>query len=61
MTILVQTKLQKSSAPFRPFFEKFTKSSAADFPGPTQLFSAPFVVCGRNFGPVATMVATIAP
>jgi hypothetical protein len=38
IAVLVQTKLQKSSAPFRPFFDKSAKNWAPDFPGPTQFF-----------------------
>jgi hypothetical protein len=39
----------------RPFFDKSGKSSAPDFPGPTKFFSALFELCGRNFGPLATL------
>jgi hypothetical protein len=42
-------------APFLPFFEKYAKSSASEFPGPTQFFSAPLVFCGRNFGPLTKL------
>jgi hypothetical protein len=39
ITVLVQTKLQKSSALFRTFFHKSAKNSVPDFPSPTRLFS----------------------
>jgi hypothetical protein len=59
VTVLVQTQTTKKfgpfSASFRLFFDKSAKSSAPDFPGPIQFFSAPFVFCGRNFGPLATL------
>jgi hypothetical protein len=36
--ILWKTRTKKSSAPFRPFFDKSDKSSAPDYPGPTKFF-----------------------
>jgi hypothetical protein len=41
---------------FGPFFDKSVKSSAPDFPGTTKYFSALFELCGRNFGPFATLI-----
>jgi hypothetical protein len=49
----------KSSAPFRPFFDKLGKSSALEFPGPTKFFSALLELCGRKFGPLATLDRTV--
>jgi hypothetical protein len=46
---------QKSSAPFRPFFGILKESSAAKFSGRTNFCRAPFELCGRNFGPLATL------
>jgi hypothetical protein len=40
--ILWKTRPKKSSAPFRPFFDKSGKSSAPDFPGLTK-FCSPFL------------------
>jgi hypothetical protein len=48
--------LQKSSAPFRPFFGKTEENSAANFSGRTDFYMAPFELCGRNFGPLATLL-----
>jgi hypothetical protein len=39
----------------RPLFDKSGKNSAPDFPGPIKFFSALFVLCGRTFGPLATL------
>jgi hypothetical protein len=41
--ILRNTRLEKSSAPFRPFFDKSGKSSAPDFPSPANFFFRPFL------------------
>jgi hypothetical protein len=49
---LVENKI---STPFRSFFDKSDKNSAPDFLGPTEFLSAPFVFCGRNSGPLATL------
>jgi hypothetical protein len=57
MSVLVQNQTRKKFGAFPAFFDKFFKSSATDFTGPTQLFSAPFVFCGRYFGPLATLVS----
>jgi hypothetical protein len=48
--------LQKSSAPFRPLFSKTKENSAANFSCRTDFYRAPFELCGRNFGPLATLV-----
>jgi hypothetical protein len=53
--------LQKSSAPFRPFFGIFEESSAANFSGRTNFCRAPFELCGRNFGPLATLCTECVP
>jgi hypothetical protein len=50
--------LQKSLAPFRPFFGIFKENSAANFSGRTNFCRAPFEFCGRNFGPLATLCKT---
>jgi hypothetical protein len=55
MTVLVQNQTTKKFGPFSALFYKSAESSALDFPGLTQFFSAPFVFCGRNFGPLATL------
>jgi hypothetical protein len=47
--------LQKSTAPFRPFFGTFKENSPANFSGCTNFCRAPFEFCGRNFGPLATL------
>jgi hypothetical protein len=52
MTVLVQNQTTKKLG---TFFDKSIKSSAPDFPGPTKFFSAPFVFCCRNVGPLATL------
>jgi hypothetical protein len=41
----------KSSAPFRSFFDKSSKSSTLDFPGSTQ-FVGPFCVLRPKFRPL---------
>jgi hypothetical protein len=52
----VKTKLQKSSAPFLPFFDKKSaENSAADFLGRCDFCGATFAFCGRNFGRLATL------
>jgi hypothetical protein len=43
---------------FGPFFGKFGKNSAASFAGPSGFLAATFGVCGRNFGPLATLLRT---
>jgi hypothetical protein len=43
---------KKDQPLFWPFFD--TKSSAPDFPGPTQFCFSPFALRGRNLGPLAT-------
>jgi hypothetical protein len=43
----------------QPFFLKSAKNSAPNFHGPTQFFSAPFAVGGRNFGPLVTLPLSI--
>jgi hypothetical protein len=47
----MKTRLEK----VRPFFEKSGKISAPDFPGPANFFWALFVLCGGNFGSLATL------
>jgi hypothetical protein len=54
----MNNRLQKSSAPFRPFFGIFKENSAANFSGRTNFCRAPFEFCGRNFGPLATLIHT---
>jgi hypothetical protein len=55
----MNNQLQKSAAPFRPFFGIFKENSAANFSGRTNFCRAPFEFCGRNFGPLATLLKTI--
>jgi hypothetical protein len=45
------SNLQKSSAPFRPFFGKSDKNSTTKLSGRRKFYSAPFVFCG----PLATL------
>jgi hypothetical protein len=62
MTVLAaNTNYIKVRSPFRPFFNKSAKSSASNFPVLAQFFSASFVFCGRNFGPLATLVSAARP
>jgi hypothetical protein len=53
----MKNRLQKSSAPFRPFFGLFKENSAANFSGGTNFCRAPSEFCSRNFGPLATLSA----
>ncbi len=48
------TKLFQNSAFFRPFLWKFFDNSAADLSGQSLFYSAPFELCGRKFGQLAT-------
>jgi hypothetical protein len=41
---------------FGPFFGIFRENSAANFSGRTYFCRAPFEFCGRNFGPLATLI-----
>ena len=55
ITVLVQNQTTEK---FGPFFDKSAKYLAPDFPGPKHFFSAPFVFCGQNFGPLATLTGS---
>jgi hypothetical protein len=37
----------------------FKENSAANFSGRTNFCRAPFVFCGRNFGPLATLAQKV--
>jgi hypothetical protein len=51
MFVLGQNQTIKKFGPFSVLFDNSVKSSA-----PYNFFSAPFVFCGRNFGPLATQI-----
>ncbi len=49
---------KKFSALFRPFWQIFDKNSAANLLGRTYFSLAPFELCGRKFGQLATLIST---
>jgi hypothetical protein len=53
MTVLMQNQATKTFSPFSALFDKSAKSSAADFPGPTQFFG-PLVVLRPKFRPLGS-------
>jgi hypothetical protein len=51
-------ELRKSFRPFfGPFWQIFDKNSAANLLGRTYFLPAPFELCGRKFGQLATLTA----
>jgi hypothetical protein len=50
------SNLQKKFGPFSALFGKSDKNSAAKFSGRKHIYSAPSELCGRNFGPLVTLV-----
>jgi hypothetical protein len=55
MTILVQTQTRNKFGPFSAFFLYFCQMFGPRLSRLHTIFSAPFVFCGRNFGPLATL------
>jgi hypothetical protein len=53
--IVKETKLSDNSASFRPFLGKSYQNVAADLSGRLLFYSAPFELCGRTFGQLATL------
>jgi hypothetical protein len=49
-------KPSKKFGPFSALFWLSVKNSAPKFSGRRQFYSTPFEFCGRNFGPLATLV-----
>jgi hypothetical protein len=55
----VKNTLLKNSAPFQLFFGKYKENSTANFSGSIEFCEAPFVLCGQNFGPLATLSSLV--
>jgi hypothetical protein len=53
---------EQSNKKVRPLFDPFwqiRQNSTPDFSGPREFFSAPLVLCSRNFAPLATLDAKV--